>query len=89
MTRKMPDRRRGDVNVPLVSERRPDPEPLETDDVKIVAAGTGVWAVAFVVLLILRVTGADIHGWWLEMCAAGFLLGLLGVRYCVRRRRGA
>lgn len=67
-------------------ERRPDPPPLETDDVRIVAAGTAVWAVAFVVLLVLRLTGNDIHAWWLQMCAAGALLGLVGVRYCVRRR---
>ena len=67
-------------------ERRPDPPPLETNDVAIVAGGTAVWAVAFVVLLVLRLTGSDVHAWWLEMCAAGALLGLVGVRYCVRRR---
>lgn len=67
-------------------ERRPDPPPLETDDVRIVAGGTVLWAIAFVVLLVLRLTDHDIHGWWIEMCAAGALLGLVGVRYCVRRR---
>ena len=67
-------------------ERRPDPPPLETDDVLIVASGTALWAVAFVVLLLLRLAGQDIHLWWIEMCAAGAVLGLVGVRYCVRRR---
>ena len=67
--------------------RRPDPEPLETDDVLIVAGGTVVWAVAFVVLLVLKAAGTDIHGWWLWMCASGFGLGLIGVRYCVNRRK--
>jgi hypothetical protein len=74
------------ANVRQVTERRPDPPPLETDDVKIVAAGTVVWAVAFAVVLVMRLAGSDIHDWWLEMCGAGALLGLVGVRYCVRRR---
>jgi hypothetical protein len=66
--------------------RRPDPPPLETDDVKIVAGGTAAWGLALVVLLVARVAGADVHGWWIAMCAAGALLGLVGVRYCQRRR---
>lgn len=67
-------------------ERRPDPAPLETDDVRIVAAGTAAWVVALVVLLVLRAAGADVHSWWLWMCGAGAALGLAGVRYCARRR---
>ena len=74
------------VNVCSVSARRPDPPPLETNDVAIVAGGTALWAVALVVLLVLRVTDHEVHDWWLEMCAAGVLLGLVGVRYCRRRR---
>jgi polyferredoxin len=65
---------------------RPDPPPLETDDVKIVAGGTALWAVALVVLVVLRLAGTDVHGWWITMCAAGAALGLVGVRYCQRRR---
>lgn len=71
--------------VPLA--QRPDPEPLETDDVKIVAGGTALWAVALLVLLALKSTGTQVHGWWLVMCLAGIALGLLGVRYCGRRKR--
>ena len=66
--------------------RHPDPPPLETDDVKIVAGGTAAWTLAAVVLGIARLAGADVHGWWITMCVAGALLGLLGVRYCQRRR---
>jgi hypothetical protein len=66
--------------------RRPDPPPLETDDVKIVAGGTALWAVAAVVLGIVRLTGRDVHTWWIAMCVSGAALGLLGVRYCQRRR---
>jgi hypothetical protein len=70
--------------VPLA--QRPDPAPLETDDVRIVAAGTALWALALVVLLALKAAGTDVHGWWLVMAAEGALLGLVGVRYCQRRR---
>ena len=52
----------------------------------IVGAGTALWAVALIVLLVLRLTGAGIHDWWLVMCAEGAVLGLVGVRYCSRRR---
>lgn len=69
------------------SLRRPDPPPLETDDVHVVAVGTGLWAIGLVVLAVLAVSGAvEVQGWWLVMCAVGVLLGLVGVRYCQRRR---
>jgi hypothetical protein len=70
--------------VPLA--QRPDPPPLETDDVTLVAVGTALWALAFVVLVGLRAAGTDVHRWWLVMCAAGAALGVVGVRYCRRRR---
>ena len=71
----------------LLRGTRPDPPPLETDDVRTVAVGAGAWALAAVVLLVLRFTGAaDIPTWWLQMCAYGMLLGAVGVRYCQRRR---
>ncbi len=66
--------------------RRPDPAPLETPDVAIVTGGTALWAVALAVLLVLRATGADIRDWWLVMCAEGTVLGLVGIRFCRRRR---
>jgi hypothetical protein len=66
--------------------RRPDPAPLETNDVLIVAGGTALWAVALVVVVVLDLVGKDVHGWWIWMCAAGFGLGLVGVRYCQRRQ---
>ena len=66
-------------------ERRPDPEPLETNDVALVAAGTVAWLVALVVLIVLKATGSNIHTWWMTMCVAGAALGLIGVRTCQRR----
>jgi hypothetical protein len=67
-------------------ERRPDPRPLETNDVAIIAGGTVAWAVALVALVIARLAGTDVHSWWIAMCACGAGLGLIGVRYCRRRR---
>ena len=67
-------------------ERRPDPPPLETDDVPVVLGGTALWALALVVLAVLRLTGRDVQGWWLAMCACGIALGLFGYRYVTRRQ---
>ena len=67
-------------------KRRPDPEPLETNDVAIIAGGTVLWAVALVVVLVLKAAGKDIHDWWWQMCLAGAVLGSYGVYYCRRRR---
>jgi fatty acid desaturase len=67
--------------------RRPDPPPLETDDVKVVALGTVAWLVALAVLGVLRLaTDVRVETWWLLMCVSGVALGLLGVRYCSRRQ---
>lgn len=66
---------------------KPDPAPLETDDVRVVGIGTAVWAVLFLVLLPFRARlVATGHGWWLWTCLVGTLLGLVGVGYCRRRR---
>ena len=70
-------------------ERRPDPPGWDTDDVPVVAAGTALWALALVVLAVLRLTGeVGVQGWWMAMCCAGIALGLIGMRHC-RRRQGA
>ena len=66
--------------------RRPDPPPWETDDVPVVWAGTALWALALVVLVVLRLTGRDVEDWWMQMCGCGIALGLIGVRYCKRRQ---
>jgi hypothetical protein len=62
-------------------ERKPDPPPLRTNDVRTVAAGTALWGVALVVSAALREWDAV----W--TCTAGFLLGFVGLAY-VRRRAG-
>lgn len=67
--------------------RRPDPEPLEVDEVRIVTIGTVLWAVAAIVTFAVRGRLEDAgHGWWPWTCLAGVGLGLLGIEYCRRRR---
>lgn len=58
------------------------------DGVAAITAGTILWAVAFVVLLLAGVRFGDPNGWWLQVCLTGAGLGLLGVVY-TRRRRAA
>ena len=60
-------------------DRKPDPPPLETDDVRTVGVGTALWAVALVASLVL---GESEAAW---TCAAGLGLGGIGLTY-VRRR---
>jgi hypothetical protein len=73
----------------MAAPRRPDPEPLETDDVRAVTVGTVAWGVLLVVLLAAygRLDDGG-RGSWVWIAAAGFGLGLVGVRH-VRRRKAA
>jgi hypothetical protein len=66
---------------------RPTPEPLDVDAVKVVTAGTVLWALAGLALLPFHERlAAGGHTWWLWTCLAGAGLGVLGVVYCRRRR---
>ena len=73
----------------MAPPRRPDPEPLRTDDVAAITVGTIAWAVLLVVLLLLHGRLEDSgNESWIWVAAAGFGLGLIGIRH-VRRRRAA
>jgi hypothetical protein len=64
-----------------------DVDPLDVDGTWTVAVGSGVFLVAFFVLLPFRDRlEAEGRGWWLWTCLAGFGLGVLGWEYCRRRR---
>jgi hypothetical protein len=65
-----------------------DAAPLDVDGVGAVTAGTVLWAVAFVVLLLVGLRFGDANGWWLWVCITGAALGLPGMVY-TRRRRAA
>jgi hypothetical protein len=65
----------------------PELEPLAVDTVRIVLAGTVLFAVALVVtLLVPSLHGGD-RDWWPWACTSGLGLGLLGLAY-IRRGRG-
>ncbi len=64
------------------SERRPDPEPVRTDDRKAMLVGITLWLIALALMLMFmpQLTAAGL-GWWLAMCVAGIGLGLIGIIY--------
>jgi hypothetical protein len=73
----------------VTEERRPGtpPPPLEADDRLITAVFTAGWAVALVVLLIVRTSLPAGSRWWIWTCAAGFVMGLFGLWYVPRLKR--
>jgi NO-binding membrane sensor protein with MHYT domain len=70
--------------------RRPDPEPLETNEPAVVIVGMALWAIAFVVLLVFFRDDLRRHDatWWLWACLVAITFGLYGLRFVSRRRRG-
>jgi H+/Cl- antiporter ClcA len=69
----------------MTRPRRPDPPPLETNDVRIAFGGTAAWAVALVVLVLVGPPAAD--RWWLWVCVTGIVIGLFGAWYIPRLQR--
>jgi hypothetical protein len=63
---------------------------METDDVRVVALGTGLWLVALAATLVFhdRLAEHD-NGDWVWVALAGVFLGLVGLRHVRRRRRDA
>jgi len=55
---------------------RKAPPPLQVDTLRVVAAGTALWAVALVVLLVL---GDRVDRLWTWTCVAGIGLAAIGV----------
>jgi Protein of unknown function (DUF2530) len=68
--------------LPGTAGLRPAPPPLEVDTFMLVLIGIVLWAVAFLALLPVR----HEHRLWLEICAAGFGLGFIGL-WLTRNRR--
>jgi UPF0716 family protein affecting phage T7 exclusion len=55
---------------------RPSPPPLQVDTVRVVVAGTALWAVALIVLLLL---GDQVDRVWTWTCIAAIVLAALGL----------
>jgi hypothetical protein len=67
--------------------RRPAPSPLEANDRQVTVIGTAVWAVALVILLILRDQLPEGERWWIGTCVAGVCMGLFALWYVPRFKR--
>jgi hypothetical protein len=70
------------------AERPSPPPPLEADDVLVVRVITAGWAVALVVLLIVRGSLPAGQRWWVWTCVAGLAFGTFGLWYVPRLKRG-
>jgi Protein of unknown function (DUF2530) len=71
----------------VTRSRRPAPPPLEANDQFVTAVITAAWAVALVILLILREQIPAGERWWIWTCAAGLAMGLFGLWYVPRLKR--
>ncbi|MBD7917221.1 DUF2530 domain-containing protein [Cellulomonas sp. Sa3CUA2] len=69
----------------LMHPQRTPPPPIDVDLARVMGVGTAVWTVALLVTGVLWLTGV-VPGRWPSMCAAGAVLGLIGVLWA--RRNG-
>ena len=60
----------------MARTRHPPPPPLEANDWLVTVVGTAAWAVALVVLLVLRNQIPAGQRWWIWTCATGVAMGL-------------
>jgi len=63
------------------------PPPLEANDRLVTVVGTAGWALALVVLLIVRGRMPAADRWWIWTCAAGLAMGLFALWYVPRFKR--
>ena len=64
------------------------PPPLEANDQLVTASITAGWAVALIVLLIVRTSLPADARWWIWTCVTGLAMGLFGLWYVPRLKRG-
>jgi hypothetical protein len=66
---------------------RPAPPPLEGNDQVVAAVGTLCWAVALIVIFVLRHRISASSQWWIWTCVVGIGLGLFALAYIPRLKR--
>jgi hypothetical protein len=64
------------------------PPPLEANDQLVAGSITAGWAVALIVLLIVRSSLPGDARWWIWTCVTGLVMGLFGLWYVPRLKRG-
>ena len=64
------------------------PPPLEADDQLVIRIITAGWAIALVVLLLVRGSLPAGQRWWIWTCVCGVAFGLFGMWYVPRLKRG-
>jgi hypothetical protein len=70
------------------AERPSPPPPLEADDQLVIRVITAGWAIALVVLLIVRGSIPAGERWWIWTCVAGLAFGIFALWYVPRLKRG-
>jgi len=63
------------------------PPPLEANDWLVTVIGTAGWALALIVLLIIRGSLPAADRWWFWTCATGLVMGLFALWYVPRFKR--
>lgn len=64
------------------------PPPLEANDQLVIWVGTAGWAVALVVLLVVRDSLPPGQRWWIWTCVCGIAFGIFAAWYVPRLKRG-
>jgi hypothetical protein len=69
------------------ADRKSPPPPLEANERLVIGVVSAGWAVALVVLLIIRDSLPAGSRWWIWTCAAGIAMGLFSLVYVPRLQR--
>jgi hypothetical protein len=69
------------------AERPAPPPPLEANDQLVTGVGTAGWAIALVILLIIRSSLPAGERWWIWTGVTGVALGLFALWYVPRLKR--
>jgi hypothetical protein len=67
--------------------RQPAPAPLEANDQLVTAMITAGWAIALIVVLVIRTDIPASDRWWIWTCVTGLGLGVFGLLYVPRLKR--